>query len=66
MILNEKRKNLMANQTNRGGQTQGKGAGAESSKHRGVRPGSTTQKKNRRQKQMERNPSKDSRVINER
>jgi hypothetical protein len=55
----------MANQAARGGQKQGKGAGAESSKHRGVRPGSTTQKKSRRQKQMDREPGKASRVINE-
>ncbi len=56
----------MADQAKRGGQKQGQAAGAESKKHQGVRPGSTTQKKNQRQKQMERNPAKESRVINER
>jgi hypothetical protein len=43
----------MANQAQRGGQKQGKGAGGESSKHRGVRPGSTSQNKSSRKKQAE-------------
>lgn len=55
----------MADETKRGGQKQGQSAGAESKKHRGVRPGSTTQKKHQRQRQMERNPSKESRVEGE-
>ena len=55
----------MADEAKRGGQKQGQSAGAESKKHQGVRPGSTTQKKHQRQKQMERNPSKTSRVEGE-
>ena len=56
----------MADETKRGGQKQGQAAGAESKKHQGVRPGSTSQKKHQRQQQMERNPSKESRVVDER
>lgn len=52
----------MADQAKRGGQKQGQPAGAESKKHQGVRPGSTTQKKQQRQKEMERDVSKKSRV----
>jgi len=55
----------MADEAKRGGQKQGQSAGAESKKHQGVRPGSTTQKKHQRQKQMERNPSNTSRVEGE-
>lgn len=54
----------MADQSKRGGQKQGTTAGAESQKHRGVRPGSTTQKKGQRQKQMERSPGMQTRVVN--
>ncbi len=54
----------MADQSKRGGQKQGTTAGAESQKHQGVRPGSTTQKKGQRQKQMERSPGMQTRVVN--
>lgn len=46
----------MADQAKRGGQKQGQAAGAESKKHQGVRPGSTTQNKAQRQKQAEHRP----------
>lgn len=46
----------MADQSKRGGQKAGTAAGSESKKHQGVRPGSTTQNKNQRQKQAEHRP----------
>lgn len=46
----------MADQTKRGGQKTGQGAGDQSRQHQGVRPGSTTQNKAQRQKQAERRP----------
>ena len=55
----------MANNTNRGGQKEGKTAGAESKKHRGVRPGSTSQKKGDREKQAERKGGLKTRVVGE-
>lgn len=50
------------NPTNRGNQKKGPSAGAEHGKHRGVRPGSTTQNKSQRQKRAERTGKK-SRVV---
>ncbi len=52
----------MADQAKRGGQKQGQTAGAESKKHRGVRPGSTTQNKSQRQEHAERRPNKKDRI----
>jgi hypothetical protein len=52
----------MADQAKRGGQKKGQTAGAESRKHQGVRPGSTTQNKSQRQQHAERRPNKKSRV----
>ena len=40
----------MADQSKRGGQKKGTTAGANSKQHQGVRPGSTTQDKDQRQK----------------
>lgn len=47
----------MADQTRRGGQKKGQGAG-ESRQHQGVHPGSTTQKKQQRQENADRTPGK--------
>jgi hypothetical protein len=55
----------MANSTNRGGQKQGKTAGGESKKHRGVRPGSTTQNKSQREKRAEKKGGLKTRVVGE-
>ena len=55
----------MADQTKRGGQKKGHGAGDETKQHQGVRPGSTTQNKAQRQKQAEKRVDKQTRVIDD-
>lgn len=56
---------IMADQAKRGGQKMSTGAGGETKKHQGVRPGSTTQNKAQRQKQAERRPDQKTTVASE-
>jgi hypothetical protein len=55
----------MANTNSRGGQKEGRTSAGESKKHRGVRPGSTNQKKGERQKQAEKKAGLKTRVVGE-
>ena len=47
----------MADQSKRGGQKKGTTAGANSKQHQGVRPGSTTQKKDERKSPKQKRPA---------